>query len=74
MRVAGLAGDYDVTPLFSGIGSSILAVRELRLLTGRTQPGVWLIRHAHHRLGRRTAQSGPSGMTRARRPNAPRTS
>ena len=41
----GLAGDGDVTTLFFGAGGSFLAIRELRVLTGRISPGGWLVRH-----------------------------
>ena len=32
--------------LFFGAGGSILALREMWQLTGRIQPGAWIVRHA----------------------------
>ncbi len=45
LSVMGLAGGGDVTMLFFGAGGSILALREMWQLTGRVQPGAWLVRH-----------------------------
>lgn len=45
LLAAGLATGEDVTALFFGVGGSILALREMRLLTGRVQPGAWMVRH-----------------------------
>ncbi len=41
----GLAGNGDMTSLFFGVVGSFLAIREVRFLGGRMQPGGWLVRH-----------------------------
>ena len=43
---SGLVGwGGDATPVFFGVGGGVLAVREMRQLAGRLQPGAWVVRH-----------------------------
>ena len=45
LLAAGSGKGGDVTALFFGVVGSVLALREMRLLTGRVQPGDWVVRH-----------------------------